>query len=78
MRYGIIKMQKQELIRQSVATFDWEKAFSSASVNEKVAIFNRTILNVFHKPFFDKKTLFLMIKSFWFNDKVRLLLKKKR
>ena len=51
MRYGIIKMQKQELIRQSVATFDWGKAFSSASVNEKVAIFNRTILNVFHKPF---------------------------
>ena len=37
------KDAKTELIRRSIAVFDWEKAFSNTSVNEKVAIFNRTI-----------------------------------
>ena len=39
---------KTELIRPSIAMFDWEKAFSKTSVDEKAAVFNRTILNIFH------------------------------
>ena len=34
------------LIRRAVKEFNWERAFSNTSVNEKVDIFNRTILNI--------------------------------
>ena len=37
---------KTELIRRSVAMFAWEKGFSNTIVDKKVAIFNRTILNI--------------------------------
>ena len=43
---------KTELIRHSIAMFDLEKAFSNTSVDEKVAIFNRTILNIFNNILF--------------------------
>ena len=44
MKYHIIKIQKREFIRRSIAMFEWEKALSNISVDEKVAIFNRSIL----------------------------------
>ena len=46
MRYGIIKMQKRSLSDRSIAMFDWQKAFLNTSVDEKLATFNRTILNI--------------------------------
>ena len=35
-----------ELIRRSLNGFNWTRAFSNTSVNEKVNIFNNTILNI--------------------------------
>ena len=35
-----------ELIRRAIKEFNWERAFSNTSVNEKGDIFNRTILNI--------------------------------
>ena len=34
------------LIRHAIKEFNWERAFSNTSVNEKVDIFNKTILNI--------------------------------
>ena len=34
------------LIRRAIKEFNWQKAFLNTSVNEKVEIFNRTILNI--------------------------------
>ena len=34
------------LIRRAIKEFNWERAFLNTSVNEKVDIFNRTILNI--------------------------------
>ena len=38
--------EKQTLIRRAIKEFNWERAFSNTNVNEKVDIFNRTILNI--------------------------------
>ena len=40
-----------ELTRRSIKEFDWERAFSNTSVNEKVDIFNRIALNIFSNLF---------------------------
>ena len=58
--------------------FDWEKALSNTSVNEKVAIFNRTILNILNN-FIPHETIVCNDRNPpWFNVKIRLLIKKKR
>ena len=57
--------------------FDWEKALSNTSVNEKIAIFNRTILNILNN-FIPRETIVCNdIDPQWFNDKIRLLIKEK-
>ena len=35
-----------DLIKQVINNFNWEKAFSNTNINEKVSLFNKTILNV--------------------------------
>ena len=37
------------IIRRAIKQFNWEIAFSNKSVNEKVDIFNRSILNILSK-----------------------------
>ena len=37
-----------DLIKQAINNFKWEKAFSNANINEKVSLFNKTILNIFN------------------------------
>ena len=36
----------KRLIRRAIKEFNWERTFSNTNVNEKVDIFNRTILNI--------------------------------
>ena len=35
-----------DLIRQSINEFDWDRAFANKHVDEKVLIFNKTVLNI--------------------------------
>ena len=71
------KDAKTELIRRSIAMFDWENAFSNTSVNEKVAIFNRIILNILNN-FIVHETIVCNDRGPpWFNDTIRLLIKEK-
>ena len=66
-----------EFIRRSFAIFDWEKAFSNTNVNEKVAIFNRAVLNIL-KNFIPHETVVCNDRDpLWFNGKKRLLMKEK-
>ena len=41
-----LREAKTGLIRRATKEYNWERAFSNTSVNEKVDIFNRTILNI--------------------------------
>ena len=71
------KDAKTELIRRSNAMFHWEKAFSKPSVNEKVAIFSRNILNIFNNFIAHETTVCNDGDPPCFNDKIRLLIKEK-
>ena len=53
------------------------KAFSNTSVNEKVAVLNRTILNVLDN-FLPNETIVCNDRDPpWFNDKIGLLIKER-
>ena len=47
-----------ELIRRAIDLFDWKKAFENTSVDEKVAIINKTSFNILHH-FIPHETLLL-------------------
>ena len=63
-----------ELIRQAIDLFDWKKAFENTSVDEKVAIFNKTSLSILHN-FIPRETLLLDNKDFpWLTNKIANLI----
>ena len=70
------KDAKAELIRQYIATLDWEKAFSNTSVNENVAIFNRTILHILNNFIRHERIACNNRDPPWFNAKTMLIRKK--
>ena len=47
---------KTDLIRRALNDFNWEKAFSNSNNNEKVCIFNKSVLNVLSN-FIPRKTI---------------------
>ena len=72
------KNAKAEFTRQSIAFFDWEKVLWKTSVDGKVAIFNRSILNIFNN-FIPHETIWCNDRApTWLNDKIRLLIKEKK
>ena len=65
------------LIRRAINEFNWEREFSNTSVNEKVYILNRTILNVL-SSFIPHEMIVCNGKDPpWFNNKIKLEFKKK-
>ena len=40
------KEANADLIKRAINNFNWEKAFSNTNINEKVSLFNKTILNI--------------------------------
>ena len=65
------------LIRRVINEFNWERAFSSTNVSEKVDIFNRTILNIF-RNFIPHETIVCNDKDTpWFNNRIKTLIKEK-
>ena len=40
------KQANADLIKRAINNFNWEKAFSNTNINEKVSLFNKTILNI--------------------------------
>ena len=65
------------LIRRVIKEFNWERAFSNTSVNEKVDIFNRTILNILSN-FIPHELIVCDDKDPpWFNNKIKNLIQEK-
>ena len=65
------------LIRRAIKEFNWERAFSNTNVNEKVDIFNRTILNILSN-FIPHETIVCNDKDPpWFNNRIKTLIKEK-
>ena len=54
---------------------DWGKTFSGSSFNEKVAIFNRTTLNILNNFIPHETSVRNDRDPYWFIDKIRLLIK---
>ena len=65
------------LIRRAIKEFNWERAFSSTSVNEKVDIFNRTIVNILSKFISHDIIVCDNKKPPWFNNTLKTLIQEK-
>lgn len=78
--FGIILSHQgpdTECIRQAIDFFRLEESFTNCSVNEKVAIFNKTILDILHN-FVPHGTLLVDDKdSPWLINKIKKLINKK-
>ena len=62
-----------DLIRRSINEFDWDRAFASKHVDEKVLIFNKTVLNIFSN-FIPHEVIACNDKDPpWFNGKIKSL-----
>ena len=59
------KEAKSDLIRRALNDFDWERTFSNTNVNEKVCIFNKSILNVLSN-FIPHETILCDDEDFFF------------
>ena len=65
------------LMRRAIKEFNWERAFSNTSVNEKVDIFNRTILNILSN-FIPHEIIVCNEKDPpWFNNRRKTLIQEK-
>ena len=65
-------------IRRAINEFNWEREFSNINVNEKVDIFNRTILNILSN-FIPHETIVCNDKDpLRFNNRIKTLLKEKK
>ena len=61
-----------EIIRREIDLFNWEKAFANTPVNEKIAIFNETILSILHS-FIPHERLLLDGKDLpWLTDELKI------
>ena len=68
---------KTDLIRRALNDFNWEKAFSNSNNNEKVCIFNKSIINVLSNAI-PRKTILCDDKDpLWFNSRIKSLLQSK-
>ena len=66
-----------ELIRRAINEVNWQRAFLITNVNEKVDIFNGTILNIFSN-FIPHEFVVCDDKDPpWFNKKIRALIQGK-
>ena len=65
------------LINRSIEMFDWEKAFMSISIDDQVALLNKTLLNIF-RNFIPHETLKCNYKDPpWMNKEIKSALRKK-
>ena len=62
-------------IQKAVKSFDWNKSFSSLSVDGKVDLLNETLLNIFRNYIPNKKIKISYGQPPWMNDNIRNSLK---
>ena len=67
-----------ELIRRTINGFNWARAFSNMSVNEKVNIFNNTILNILNNFILQEILTCIDKDPPWFNKKIKGIIQEKK
>ena len=71
------KEANADLIKRAVNNFNWKKAFSNPNINDKVSLFNKTILNILNN-YNPHETIICNEKGRpWFNSRIKLLIKNK-
>ena len=66
-----------ELIRRAINEFNWQRAFLNTNVNEKVDIFNSTILNILSNLIPHEFLVYDDKEPPCFNKKIRALIQEK-
>ena len=64
-------------LRRAINEFNWQRSFLNTNVNEKVDIFNSTILNIFSNFILHISVLCDGKDPPWFNKKIRALIQEK-
>ena len=71
------KETNAELLNRRIETFNWEKLLENKNVNEQLYLFNKTMLNMFHK-FIPNKNIICNDKDPpWCNNQIKALIEKK-
>ena len=71
------RQSNTELIRRVIKEFNWERAFSNIGFNEKVDVFNRTILNI-RRNFIPHETIVYDDKDpSWLSNRIKTLIQEK-
>ena len=71
------KEANADLIKRAISNFNWEKAFSDTNINEKVSLFNKTILNILNN-YIPHETIICDDKDPpWFNSRIKSLIENK-
>ena len=67
-----------DLIRRAINGFNWTRAFSNTSFNEKVDIFNNTILNILSNFIAHEILTYDDKDPLWFNKKIKGIIHEKK
>ena len=71
------KQANADLIKRAINNINWEKAFSNTNINEKVSLFNKTILNILNN-YIPHETIICDDKDpAWFNSRIKSLIENK-
>ena len=66
-----------DLIKKSIQTFDWDRAFLDLNINDQVEIFNNTLFNIF-RNFIPHETIKVSSKDPpWMNKEIKTALRRK-
>ena len=66
-----------ENIKKAISNFNWNKAFENLAINEKVALLNQTILNIFRNYIPNRKIKCDYRQPPWMTNKTKNLLKER-
>ena len=66
-----------KLKKRAIEKFDWQGTFLNTSVNEKVVIFNNTVLNILSNFILHETILYDDKDPPWFNNKIKTLIQAK-
>ena len=64
-------------IKKAISNFNWNKAFENLAIDEKVALLNQTLLNIFRNYILNKKIKYDYRQPPWMTNKTKILLKER-
>ena len=64
-------------MKRAINNFNWEKAFSNTNINEKVSLFNKTILNILNNNIPHETIICDDKDPAWFNSRIKSLIENK-